>query len=110
MTKSAVNRIVASERLRRHAGSRPAIRCWSATRSSRGTSTATSRASRRTPIAGSVRRRGVLSNRGDKSGQSPLGSIIADADLEATRAAGARIALLNPGSVRAPIDGGREGA
>jgi 5'-nucleotidase len=48
----------------------------------------------------------VLTNRDDAAGQSPLGSIIADADLEATRAVGARMALLNPGSVRAPIDPG----
>lgn len=53
--------------------------------------------------------RSLLSNREDASGQMPLGSIIADADLEATRAVGAQIAFLNPGSVRAPIDGGPEG-
>ncbi len=47
---------------------------------------------------------GRLSNREDADGQSPLGAVLADADLEATRAAGARIGLLNPGSVRAPID------
>jgi 5'-nucleotidase len=44
-----------------------------------------------------------LTNREDANGQSPLGSIIADADLAATRAVGAQVALLNPGSVRAPI-------
>ncbi|MEO8938865.1 MAG: bifunctional metallophosphatase/5'-nucleotidase [Burkholderiaceae bacterium] len=52
---------------------------------------------------------GVLSNREDASGQSPLGSILADADLQATLGEGARIALLNPGSVRAPIDNGFDG-
>ncbi len=46
----------------------------------------------------------TLRSREDASGQSPLGSIIADADLEATRAVGAQIALLNPGSVRAPVE------
>ncbi len=53
---------------------------------------------------------GPLSNREDASGQSALGSIIADAELEATRPVGARFALLNPGSVRAPIDNGPDGA
>ncbi len=48
--------------------------------------------------------RGALSAREDANGQSPLGGILADADLQATRGAGARIALLNPGSVRASID------
>ncbi len=51
-----------------------------------------------------------LSNREDASGQSPLGSILADADLDATRGLGARFALLNPGSVRASIDNGPDGA
>jgi len=46
----------------------------------------------------------TLSNREDASGQSPLGDIIVDADLAATRAVGAQIALLNPGSVRAPVE------
>ena len=47
---------------------------------------------------------GVLSNREDASGQSPLGSIFADADLWATSNVGAQIALLNPGSLRAAIE------
>ena len=47
---------------------------------------------------------GTLSNRADESGQSVLGDLIADADLAATRPVGARIALLNPGSVRASIE------
>ncbi len=46
----------------------------------------------------------TLSKTDDAAGQSPLGDIIADANLAATRGAGARIALLNPGSVRAPIE------
>ncbi len=45
-----------------------------------------------------------LGNRQDADGQSPAGAVIADADLDATRAAGARFALLNPGSVRAAIE------
>lgn len=47
---------------------------------------------------------GLLSAREDVNGHSPLGGILADADLQATRGVGARIALLNPGSVRASID------
>ncbi len=52
----------------------------------------------------------TLSKTQDAAGQSPLGDLIADADLAATRAAGARIAFLNPGSVRAPIDYGSDGS
>ena len=51
----------------------------------------------------------TLSRTEDAAGQSPLGNIIADADLAATRGAGARIAFLNPGSVRAPIEYGGDG-
>lgn len=43
------------------------------------------------------------------SGESPLGQVIADAQLAATRAAGARVAFMNPGGIRAslglPADG-----
>lgn len=43
------------------------------------------------------------------SGESPLGQVIADAQLAATREAGAQIALMNPGGIRAslpmPADG-----
>lgn len=35
--------------------------------------------------------------------ESPLGRVIADAQLEATRAAGAQLALMNPGGVRARL-------
>ncbi|NYI04924.1 bifunctional metallophosphatase/5'-nucleotidase [Allostreptomyces psammosilenae] len=38
------------------------------------------------------------------SGESPLGSVIADAQLAATRGAGAQIAMTNPGGVRTDID------
>ena len=51
----------------------------------------------------------TLSRTEDAAGQSPLGNIIADADLAATRGAGARIAFLNPGSVRAAIEYGSDG-
>ncbi|MGW3471528.1 bifunctional metallophosphatase/5'-nucleotidase [Saccharopolyspora sp. NPDC000995] len=37
------------------------------------------------------------------SGESPLGNLIADAQLAATRSAGAQIALMNPGGVRADL-------
>lgn len=52
----------------------------------------------------------TLSRMEDAAGQSPLGNIIADANLTATRGAGARIAFLNPGSVRAAIEYGGDGA
>ena len=53
--------------------------------------------------------RATLSNREDEAGQAPLGSILADAGLEATRRVGARIAFLNPGSVRAPVEPAPDG-
>ena len=37
------------------------------------------------------------------SGESPLGNLIADSQLAATTAAGAQIALMNPGGVRADL-------
>lgn len=37
------------------------------------------------------------------AGASPLGQVIADAQLAATRDAGAQIALMNPGGIRAPM-------
>lgn len=37
------------------------------------------------------------------SGESALGNLIADAQLEASRGAGAQIAFMNPGGVRAPL-------
>lgn len=44
-----------------------------------------------------------LSRDAAPSGESPLGNLIADAQLEATRSAGAQIALMNPGGVRADL-------
>ncbi|MBW6432573.1 bifunctional metallophosphatase/5'-nucleotidase [Actinoplanes hulinensis] len=38
------------------------------------------------------------------AGESPLGDVIADAQLAYTRSAGAQIALMNPGGVRADLD------
>ncbi len=43
-------------------------------------------------------------------GESPLGQIIADAHLEATRGAGADVAFMNPGGIRVPVDFKGEGA
>nr|BFF01766.1 hypothetical protein GCM10020241_34410 [Streptoalloteichus tenebrarius] len=37
------------------------------------------------------------------SGESPLGNLLADAQVEATKGANARIALMNPGGVRADL-------
>lgn len=37
------------------------------------------------------------------SGESPLGNLIADAQLEQTQVAGAQVALMNPGGVRADL-------
>lgn len=37
------------------------------------------------------------------AGESPLGQVIADAQLAATRDAGAQLALMNPGGIRAPL-------
>lgn len=52
---------------------------------------------------------GPLSRDVAPNGESPLGQVIADAQLEATREAGAQIALMNPGGIRAalarPADG-----
>jgi 5'-nucleotidase len=39
----------------------------------------------------------------DANGESELGKLIADAQLEATKSAGAVIAFMNPGGVRAPL-------
>ncbi len=40
------------------------------------------------------------------SGESPLGNLIADAQLAATREAGAQVAFINPGGIRGSIDAG----
>jgi 5'-nucleotidase len=40
------------------------------------------------------------------SGESPLGDVVADAQLEATRGAGAQVAITNPGGIRADLQGG----
>lgn len=43
-------------------------------------------------------------------GESPLGQLIADAQLEATRDVGAEVAFMNPGGIRVPIDYTNDGA
>ena len=45
----------------------------------------------------------ALTQATNPAGQSPLGQAIADAQLAATRDAGAQIALMNPGGIRAPL-------
>ncbi|MDE2370066.1 MAG: bifunctional metallophosphatase/5'-nucleotidase [Burkholderiales bacterium] len=46
---------------------------------------------------------GALSRETSPGGESPLGQVLADAQLEATRDAGARIAFMNPGGIRAAV-------
>jgi 5'-nucleotidase len=52
---------------------------------------------------------GPIPREGNSAGESPLGQVIADAQLAATRGAGAQVALMNPGGIRAalpqPADG-----
>ena len=53
-----------------------------------------------------------LSRDENSAGESPLGRLIADAQLAATQAAaegGAQLALMNPGGVRAALAGGADG-
>jgi 5'-nucleotidase len=45
----------------------------------------------------------ALPQAANAAGESPLGQVIADAQLAATRDAGAQIALMNPGGIRAPL-------
>jgi len=49
---------------------------------------------------------GELSPLPDGSGQSPLGRFVAEAQLAAMRGAGARVAFVDPGGLRAPLRGG----
>ena len=46
----------------------------------------------------------------NEAGESVLGNLIADAQLAATRAAGARVALMNPGGIRADLVPGPGGS
>ncbi len=46
-----------------------------------------------------------FSNRINDNGESELGQLVADAQLAATRNAGAQLALMNQGGVRAPLGG-----
>ncbi|GLY01030.1 MULTISPECIES: bifunctional metallophosphatase/5'-nucleotidase [Actinoplanes] len=45
-----------------------------------------------------------ISRTANPAGESPLGDVIADAQLAYTQSAGARIALMNPGGIRADLD------
>ena len=46
---------------------------------------------------------GALPRETNAAGESALGQVIADAQLAATRDAGAQLALMNPGGIRAPL-------
>ena len=46
---------------------------------------------------------GALSRDIAPNGEMPIGQVIADAQLDATRDAGAQLALMNPGGIRAPL-------
>lgn len=51
----------------------------------------------------------ILRNEDDDMKESPLGLLIADSQLAATRASGAQVALMNPGGVRASITPAADG-
>jgi len=57
------------------------------------------------PLAGRVvgRLTAALPREGNAAGENPLGQVIADAQLAATREAGAQVAFMNPGGIRAPL-------
>ena len=50
-----------------------------------------------------------LPREANADGESPLGRVIADAQLEATRAAGAVVAFMNRGGIRAPLQPAADG-
>ena len=60
---------------------------------------------RATPLAQRVVGRigGALTRDANPAGEMPIGQVIADAQLAATRAAGAQIALTNPGGIRTAL-------
>jgi 5'-nucleotidase len=45
----------------------------------------------------------LLNSGGSPGGETPLGQVIADAQLAATKDAGAEVAFMNPGGIRAPL-------
>lgn len=45
----------------------------------------------------------ILSTTANQAGESPLGKVIADAHLAATKDAGAQVAFMNPGGIRAAL-------
>lgn len=53
---------------------------------------------------------GPLPREAAPSGESPLGRLVADAQLAATRGAGAQLALMNPGGIRQPLLPGPDGS
>ncbi|MBA4174971.1 MAG: bifunctional metallophosphatase/5'-nucleotidase [Leptothrix sp. (in: Bacteria)] len=58
------------------------------------------------PLAGRVvgQLGAPLPRQNNAAGENPLGQVIADAQLAATRDAGAQLALMNPGGIRAALD------
>ncbi len=63
------------------------------------------------PLAGRVvgRLGAALPRQNNPAGENPLGQVIADAQLAATREAGAQVAFMNPGGIRAGLDMAADG-
>lgn len=103
ISKSAINRIVASESF----GAVPVQAAYPLVDRDAAIASLVARYTKEAAPYANRKVGSVQANLGkteDAAGQSPLGDVIADANLAATRGAGARIAFLNPGSVRAPIE------
>ena len=87
-----------SDRWRR----RPPTRHWS-TRRPRRSPTSTAPRWRRSPTGSSDRSARPITRTPTAAQESPLGDVIADAQLAWTQSAGAQIALMNPGGIRADL-------
>jgi 5'-nucleotidase len=62
------------------------------------------------PLARAVGRvAATISRRIGPDGESPMGKMVADSQLEASREAGAVVAFMNPGGVRAPLERSGDG-
>jgi 5'-nucleotidase len=66
--------------------------------------TSTVRPSRRSPTRSSASITADITRTNTAAGESPLGDVIADAQLARTTGDGAQIALMNPGGIRADFD------
>ena len=75
---------------------------WS-TRRSRRSPTSTARRSRRSPTGSSASITADITRTNNAAGESALGDVIADAQLAYTAVAGAQIAFMNPGGIRADL-------